>query len=192
MNDSAPCRAMRVPRPLDGALGILGAVSRRERASVTRPSSGFAPRVRVAGISLAVSLVAGAAGCPRSTAADEAAVALPPMLDSAYDYPVNARRLNQQGRFLVELSVDAAGRATDVALLAAEPTGVFDRSLLANLRHLRFNVPRDWQSSGHSARRFRVNVIFLIRPCRETGPCVELPPLTAGPIVTFTGAPTGP
>lgn len=147
---------------------------------------------RVAGTALGMALLASSLLHPATARPDEPGVALPPILETLYDYPSSARRLNQQGRFLVELSIDSKGHATDVALLAAEPQGVFDRSLAGNLRHLRFNVPHDWQTSGRSTRRFRVNVIFLIRPCREQGPCSELPPLTAGPIITFVGAPIGP
>jgi len=144
-----------------------------------------------AGTLLGLTLLAGVLVHAVGASADEATVALPPILGISYDYPASARRLNQQGRFLVELSINAAGRTTDVALLAAEPQGVFDRSLVVNLRRLRFRVPHDWQSSGRSARRFRVNVLFLIRPCREKGPCAELPPLTADPTITFTGSPIG-
>ena len=140
---------------------------------------------------LGLSLVTNATLHATAARADGSAVKLPPVSGGHYDYPVSARRLAQQGRFLVELSISGEGRVTDVALLAADPKGVFDHSLVIDLAKLRFSVPRDWNSSGASTRRFKVNVLFLVRPCRETGPCVELAPLTSDPVITFTGQPIG-
>lgn len=128
---------------------------------------------------------------PRVALGDETSVPLPPASAGHYDYPASARRLDQQGRFLVELSINGEGRATDVGVLAADPKGIFDHSLAVNLRKLLFNVPRDWESSGRSKRRFRVNILFLVRPCRAAGPCSELAPLTPDPVITFTAAPIG-
>lgn len=121
--------------------------------------------------------------------ADQAAIRLPSVSAGHYDYPMDARRLGRQGRFLVELVINSDGQVTDVGLLSADPQGVFDHSLAVNLRKLRFHVPRDWESSGGSKRRFRINFLFLVRPCPEAGPCAELSPLTSDPVITFTGAP---
>jgi TonB family protein len=136
-------------------------------------------------------LLASAVFRPSVTPADGASATLPPASGGHYDYPASARRLGQQGRFLVELSITHEGRVTNIALLAADSQGVFDHSLIVNLGKLRFSVPRDWGTTGGPARRFKVNILFLVRPCRETGPCVELGPLTSDPIITFTGPPIG-
>jgi len=122
---------------------------------------------------------------------DESIGPLPTVVGGHYDYPRSARRLDQQGRFLVDLSIGPDGRVTDVGLVAADPAGIFDRSLAVNLRRLRFNVPSNWGPTGRSKLRFRVNFIFLVRPCRAAGPCKPLPPLSSDPIITFTAEPLG-
>ena len=148
-------------------------------------------RAVLCGATLGLCLLVSATFHAAAAGADGPGVPLPPVSGGHYDYPISARRLAQQGRFLVELSITGAGRVTNVALLAADPKGIFDHSLVIDLAKLRFTVPRDWDASGGSARRFKVNVLFLVRPCRESGPCLELPPLTSDPVITFTGQPIG-
>ena len=154
---------------------------------------GTRTKVRAAhwGAVIASYLLASAVFHPSVALGDELNVRLPPALAGHYDYPASARRLDQQGRFLVELSITGEGRVIDVGVLSAEPTGIFDRSLAVNLRKLRFSVPGDWEGSRRSMHRFRVNILFLVRPCRATGPCSALNPLTADPVITFTAAPIG-
>lgn len=64
---------------------------------------------------------------------DEPGVPLPSVSAGQYDFPVIARRLDQQGRFLVELAITNEGRVTNVGILSADPRGVFDRSLAVKI-----------------------------------------------------------
>jgi len=79
----------------------------------------------------------------------------------------------------VEFAISAKGRVTDFAVTSAEPPGVFDSVVTAYVRALQFDVPSDWEASGGAAHKFHFGFVFLLRPCRDGGPCQELEPLPA-------------
>ena len=101
-------------------------------------------------------------------------VALPPSIfkTQMLGYPAPARRLNQQGRILVEFSISPTGQLTDAELIAAEPQGFFGTARLEELRRWRFDVPSDWESSGGNRQRFRLSVVFALKPCPGGPNCV--------------------
>ena len=90
------------------------------------------------------------------------------------DYPPTARRLNQQGRVLIEFAISPAGHVVDGELVSEEPNGFFGSSLLREIDGWRFHVPSDWESSGGSKRRFRISFVFTLKPC-PTQPNCTLP-----------------
>ncbi|SNS21461.1 outer membrane transport energization protein TonB [Humidesulfovibrio mexicanus] len=54
-------------------------------------------------------------------------------------YPMAARRAGQEGQVLLRLFVDAEGRVGQVAVLKAEPEGLFEESALEAVRKWRFS-----------------------------------------------------
>ena len=122
---------------------------------------------------------------------DDAPRSMPPIKDTSNlgGFPSVARRLYKQGRFLVELSISERGKVTNVLVLKAEPRGIFDANLGSYLRSFRFDVPEDWVSSGGPALRFKLSVLYLLRPCLPHGPCEDLEPFAGDNIVTITGSP---
>jgi TonB family protein len=127
-----------------------------------------------------------------TTAVDAGApVAIPRLLGTSAEpmYPSKAVRLNQQGRILVEFSISSRGRLVDARLIAAEPESLFGEELVAGLQSWRFAVPHDWESSGNTARRFRVSVIFVLKPCPESESCIDPEPYDSDLTVTVSRPP---
>jgi TonB family protein len=138
---------------------------------------------------LALSLVA-ALVCVSSRADETAPVKVPHIKNfSGLFYPNSAKRLDQQGRVLLEFAISAKGRATDLAVTSAEPPGVFDGVVAKYVQALQFEVPSDWEASGGARRKFHFGFLFLLRPCRDTGPCEELEPFPADQSFTVKTAP---
>lgn len=54
-------------------------------------------------------------------------------------YPLAARRAGQEGQVLLRLFVDAEGRVGQVAVLKADPEGVFEEAAVEAVRKWRFN-----------------------------------------------------
>ena len=101
-------------------------------------------------------------------------------------YPDRARRLDQQGRVLVEFEISLKGRVVNPKIISAEPSDVFEGTVTALVRGWEYDVPSNWESSGGTTHLFRVGFIFLLRPCRATGPC-NVTPFPADTSVTITG-----
>ena len=138
---------------------------------------------------LALSLVTSLA-CIASNADEAAPLKVPHIKSfSGLFYPNSAKRLDQQGRVLVEFAISPKGRVTDLVVASAEPPGVFDSAVTTYVRALQFDVPSDWGASGAASHKFHFSFLFLLRPCRETGPCQELEPLPADQSVTVKTAP---
>jgi TonB family protein len=104
-------------------------------------------------------------------------------------YPNAALRLSQQGRVLVEFEISPEGRAVDLTITSSEPQGVFDKTVTMYVLGGQFDVPSDWETSGGTHRRYHMSFLFLLRPCRATGPCEELAPFPADGSVTVTRPP---
>lgn len=129
-----------------------------------------------------------------SSQADEVASPKLPQLVRPIDlyYPEPARRLNQQGRVLVEFQISRKGRAVDATIVSAEPQKVFDRVVTEYMRAVEYSVPGDWEASGGSHHKYRISFVFLLRPCREGEPCEEPAGFPADTSVTVTGSPLAP
>ena len=89
-------------------------------------------------------------------------------------YPAVARRLSQQGRVLVEFEISPKGQVVGLAVLSAEPQGMFDPAVTRYVQALQFDVPGDWEASGGTHHKYRLSFVFLLRPCTPSGPCQEL------------------
>jgi TonB family protein len=142
----------------------------------TSPRGIAMPQQRVSR-SCACSLAAilGFALCLPSHAEQADSFKLPPHILSLHGtfYPDSARRLNQQGRVLVEFAISSQGRAIDPSIVTAEPQGIFEQAAQSYVNALAFEVPADWDASGGSRHRFRLSVVFALRPCPEKAPCGE-------------------
>ena len=138
---------------------------------------------------LLVLLIAAAVSGSRASAADEPTLTLPPRRLTYDYYPAVARRLAIQGRAIVEFAISAKGRAEGVNIVQSEPEGVFEQVIGINFGYLRFKVPSTWGAAGETGHRFRVNVLFLLRPCIKGDPCQELAPFDPGDTITFIGSP---
>jgi TonB family protein len=103
-------------------------------------------------------------------------------------YPEKARRLNQQGRVLVEFAVSSKGRVVDTAIVSSEPRGAFEDAVKAYMKSVEFDVPRDWEASGGSQHKYHFSFVFILRPCRETVPCEEPAPFEADGAIKVTGS----
>jgi TonB family protein len=88
-------------------------------------------------------------------------------------YPSPAMRLGQEGRVLVEFKISSKGRAVDVRIAAAEPQGVFDRSVIGFMRCMEFAVPTDWEASGGTHHEYTISFVFRLRPCPGSVPREE-------------------
>jgi TonB family protein len=122
---------------------------------------------------LARALVPAASG--QNAASQNAAsqdIALPPFRGTLKDdyYPADARRHYQQGRALVEFTVDARGVPADVVVVNAEPEREFSDAARLLARNLRYQVPTGWQQSA-SAHRFRLGVRFQVIDCINFSHC---------------------
>lgn len=99
---------------------------------------------------------------------------------TADSYPPAARRLGVQGRVLVEFTISPRGRvgSAPIVVMALEPEGqiILREAALSYLRSAEFDVPSDWEASGGPRHKFRFSFVFLLRPCREAGPCEEPAP----------------
>jgi TonB family protein len=104
-------------------------------------------------------------------------------------YPAQALRLNQQGRALVEFSISARGRTSDVAIVSAEPPGIFDSTVAKFVRELQFDVPGNWMASGGPQHKYHLSFVFLLRPCRDPTPCDQIASFPADDTYTVTTAP---
>jgi TonB family protein len=128
-----------------------------------------------------------------SSGADETAPlklpAVKKMASRVAFYPTQAKRLNQQGRALVEFSISQQGRTTNVLVSSAEPPGVFDSTVMEFVRELQFDVPGDWVASGGPQHKYHVSFVFLFRPCRNAAPCEEIAPFPADNTIRITTAP---
>jgi TonB family protein len=102
-------------------------------------------------------------------------------------YPDRARRLDQQGRVLVEFEISSKGRVVDPKIVSAEPPGAFESTVTALVRGWKFDVPSNWESLGGTTHAFHAGFIFILRPCRTTGPC-DVAPFPADTSITITGS----
>jgi len=129
------------------------------------------PRIQLTVIAAASAIVALAAAAS-GLGAPSQDIQLPPfrgMLRDDY-YPADARLHFRQGRALVEFSVDAHGVPTDVVLVNSDPAREFDDAARMLARHLRYQVPPDWEQ-GAAARRFRLGVRFQVVECVNFSHC---------------------
>lgn len=62
-----------------------------------------------------------------------------PMLRTQPDYPYRARRLNLNGKVDVKFLVDTVGGVSRIAILRADPKGLFDDSVIRALSSWRFS-----------------------------------------------------
>ncbi len=127
---------------------------------------------------LALAFVPAASGqsaASQSAASQNAAsqyIALPPFRGTLKDdyYPADARRHYQQGRALVEFTIDARGVPADVVVVNAEPEREFSDAARLLARNLRYQVPTGWQQSA-STHRFRLGVRFQVIECINFSHC---------------------
>ncbi len=103
-------------------------------------------------------------------------------------YPSDARRLNKQGRLVVEFSIDGTGHTVDLRIAKSEAAAIFDRVALDAVRKARFKVPTDWEVSDAAGRKFSASFTFLLRPCDPKAPCEELEPFAADKTIVLKGA----
>jgi len=147
--------------------GVIRMTSRRR--------TWIARTVIAAVMALVVPLVVPAPPASAQGAATEK-IALPPYRGTLRDdyYPADARQHYQQGRALVEFSVDAHGVPTDVVVVSAEPAREFDNAARLLARNLRYQVPPGWQQ-GAAAHRFRIGVRFQVIECINFAHCESQP-----------------
>jgi len=100
-------------------------------------------------------------------------------------YPGASARLAEQGRGLVEVAISQSGRLASYPIVVSSDGAWAPRlegAALSYLSRLEFDVPRNWEASGGTKRRYRFSFVFLIRPCDDTlktAPCTELAPYPA-------------
>jgi TonB family protein len=102
-------------------------------------------------------------------------------------YPMQAARLQKQGRVLVQFDISSEGRATGVAVIASEPSGVFDRSALSIVNAWKFDLPSDWAGSDASKHHYTFSVIYHLGPCPYANSCdgIGAFPADAAMVVTL-------
>jgi len=115
---------------------------------------------------------------------------LPPAksIDGILYYHAEARRLGREGRVELEFNIGADGKATHVTVLLAD-----DRALAPDARELleaiSFDVPRDWQSSGSEAMRYRLGLVYCLPP---SGQKEQFPEAVSTMIITAARIPGSP
>lgn len=73
-------------------------------------------------------------------------------------YPTRAQRMKINGKVKVEFTVTPEGRVADIAILGAEPRGIFERTVLKGVARWRFK-PR-LENGKPVAVRIRQTIIF--------------------------------
>lgn len=81
------------------------------------------------------------------------------------NYPASARRQGIQGRVLVEFTITAKGRTTDIKVVKSEPEGIFDDAVRSAMRGIKFTVPEDWEASGGDKQPYTLSYVFKLNPC---------------------------
>ncbi len=121
--------------------------------------------------------------------APDAASRLPPChLENAGQedfYPDRAQRAGTEGRVLVEFSLDEQGRPTQVAILRAEPRGVFESTVQAFLQHARCLQVLSPSDRTTKPSRYRMGFVFRRRPCTGLA-CTPVPYEAANGSITIT------
>ena len=84
-----------------------------------------------------------------------------PILTSAPQYPARALARAIEGWVLVEFSVDTVGRVSDPRVLAAEPTGVFDRAALNAVVRYKYK-PRVRDGAPTPVHGVRQRIVFSV------------------------------
>jgi TonB family protein len=102
-------------------------------------------------------------------------------------YPMQAARLQQQGRVLVQFDISADGRAKGVTVVSSEPLGVFDKSASGIVSAWAFDLPPDWSGSEASKHHFTLSVIYHLGACPSVSTCdgIEAYPSDAQMAVTL-------
>jgi TonB family protein len=66
-------------------------------------------------------------------------------------YPMSARKNGVGGYVIVQFSLSDDGHPTEEVVVASEPKDVFEKSCIAAVKRLHYNMPADWaaQNPGH-------------------------------------------
>jgi hypothetical protein len=121
--------------------------------------------------------------------ADDASAKLPAVVKNSLYFPDRDKRLNQQGRVLVEFHVSKAGRVVDAILVNQEPKDFVDkRWMVEQLRGVVFDVPADWSSSGGERQVFQLSLLYLLNPCTDASKCQEVKHFEVANAITITGS----
>jgi protein TonB len=91
---------------------------------------------------------------PIDLGAGEPSLQIPPV------YPPRAKRMGIEGKVTVEFTITADGSVEDTKIVQADPSGVFDRSVLRAIRRWKFPPPR---VNGRAIeRRARKQIVFKL------------------------------
>jgi TonB family protein len=86
-------------------------------------------------------------------------------------YPMQAARLQQQGRVLVQFDISAEGRATNITVVSSEPHRVFDKTASEMVGAWAFDLPADWAGSDASRHHYTLSVIYHLGACPSASSC---------------------
>jgi TonB family protein len=111
-----------------------------------------------------------------SLSQDQAALKLPPYHviqrgPPVGMYPMQAARLQQQGRVLVQFDISAEGRAKNITVVSSEPHGVFDKTASEMVGAWAFDLPADWAGSDASRHHYTLSVIYHLGACPSATSC---------------------
>jgi TonB family protein len=102
-------------------------------------------------------------------------------------YPMQAARLQQQGRVLVQFDISAEGHAKNITVASSEPHGVFDKTASEMVGAWAFDLPAEWASSDASRHHYTLSVIYHLATCPSATSCdgIEAYPSDAQLAVTL-------
>jgi len=83
-------------------------------------------------------------------------------------YGAKAKRLGIEGRVLVAFDVTAKGAAKNISILWSE-NDLLAAQTTRFLSAVRFDVPRDWQTTG-ALRRWRLGFVYRLSPSGQPQP----------------------
>jgi Gram-negative bacterial TonB protein C-terminal len=115
---------------------------------------------------------------------------LPPQIKGFLYYPEKAKRLNQQGRVLLEFHISKRGKITDWKIAAEEPQGfVGDKKAFeTELHEFLFDLPPGWLDAGGAQQLYQLSVVFLLSPCTDVNRCQAVPQYPVINTMTLTGS----
>ena len=117
------------------------------------------PALEPAAVASSAAVSAPAAAAPAHDAAAGSAEELVPLREVSPEYPVRAAAAGIEGSVTLRFTVNAQGRVEDIAVIASEPPGVFDRAARRAISRSRF-VPR--QENGVPVAREATKVFNFV------------------------------